>query len=223
MQVRESLRYDMFLRVDAFGGDYLTWLSATSKGAGYRKTVKEVIAQLAQNKVLQQPPRAIAIEVLFDALLLDLKMIAKTARAIQQDEPGFATSFTISDTNPAALLTTADTFILALKKEGIAERFIAYEMAPDFVQHLENDLVDIRKTHADLSSGTTTSVAKTKAIGLAVSTGIKAVNNLDAIVTNKYSRNAEVLRAWQTASHIERTPKREKKNPSTNGTDKPAT
>ena len=34
---------------------------------------------------------------------------------------------------------------------------------------------------------------------------------LDAIVRNKYTRNADKLRAWDSASHIERAPQREKK------------
>ncbi len=33
----------------------------------------------------------------------------------------------------------------------------------------------------------------------------------DAIMQNKYARIPEKLRAWQSASHIERAPQREKK------------
>ena len=36
---------------------------------------------------------------------------------------------------------------------------------------------------------------------------------LNAIMHNKYARNPEKLRAWQSASHIERAPQREKKAP----------
>jgi len=42
---------------------------------------------------------------------------------------------------------------------------------------------------------------------------MKEVNYLDAIMHNKYSRNPEKLRAWQSASHIERAWQREKKSP----------
>jgi len=34
---------------------------------------------------------------------------------------------------------------------------------------------------------------------------------LDAIMYNKYTRQPEKLRAWQSASHVERSPQREKK------------
>jgi len=38
--------------------------------------------------------------------------------------------------------------------------------------------------------------------------GMKEFNYLDAIVQNKYARNADKLRAWLSASHIERGPQR---------------
>ena len=57
---------------------------------------------------------------------------------------------------------------------------------------------------------------------------MKEVNYLDAIVRNKYTRNADKLRAWDSASHIERAPQREKKpvpptgtTPATGGTTPP--
>ena len=54
-------------------------------------------------------------------------------------------------------------------------------------------------------------VESTAAIGRLIKAGMKAVNYLDAIVRNKYARNADKLRAWDSASHIERAPQREKK------------
>ncbi len=41
--------------------------------------------------------------------------------------------------------------------------------------------------------------------------GMAEVTHLDAIMHNKYARTPETLRAWQSASHIEHAPKREKK------------
>ena len=38
-----------------------------------------------------------------------------------------------------------------------------------------------------------------------------SMDDLDAIVCNKYNRNAAKLAAWESASHIERAPQREKK------------
>ena len=60
-------------------------------------------------------------------------------------------------------------------------------------------------------------VESTAAIGRLIKAGMKEVNYLDAIVRNKYARNADKLRAWDSASHIERAPQREKK-PTAGGT-----
>jgi hypothetical protein len=43
------------------------------------------------------------------------------------------------------------------------------------------------------------------------------VQELDAIMNNKYSRQPEKLRAWQSASRVERAPQREKKPASGTG------
>jgi len=56
-------------------------------------------------------------------------------------------------------------------------------------------------------------VESTAAIGRLIKAGMKEVNYLDAIVRNKYTRNADKLRAWDSASHIERAPQRERKPP----------
>lgn len=211
MRDREKRRYDMFIKVDTFGTDYLKDLQPNSKGARYRATLAEVITQLETNKVLQVPPRVTAVEVQLDGLLLDLKTIAKTARAVQQDIPGFADSFTVGEQSPSGILSTADSFITALKKPDVLQHFIDHEATPALITDLEQEVTAIRKAQSSVSSGTTSAVAKTKAIGLCVAEGMKMVNYLDAIVSNKYEHNPEELRAWQTASHVERAPKREDK------------
>lgn len=218
MKDRETRRYDMCKRVKAFGRDYLADLPPDSEGARYLAAVDAALVKMDAAKSQQKHPRATAAEVLLDALLLDLKAISKTARAIDQDTPGFAEPFMISSYNPSALMTTADSVLVTLAKEGVAQRFIALAMPVDFVKNLRDDVQAIQNAHLDLDSGNNAATAKTKAVGLSVSEGIKAVNYLDAVVTNKYGRNAEVMRAWQTASHIERAPQREKPaTPTTNG------
>ena len=40
---------------------------------------------------------------------------------------------------------------------------------------------------------------------------MKELTTLDAIMHNKYARHPDKLSTWQSASHIERAPQREKK------------
>jgi hypothetical protein len=40
---------------------------------------------------------------------------------------------------------------------------------------------------------------------------MEPITQFDAVMHSKHSRNPDKLRAWQSASHIERAPQREKK------------
>jgi hypothetical protein len=62
----------------------------------------------------------------------------------------------------------------------------------------------------DRETGHIGGVQSTAAVGRLIKAGMKEVNYLDAIVHNKYSRDGDKLRAWKSASHIERAPHREK-------------
>jgi hypothetical protein len=55
-------------------------------------------------------------------------------------------------------------------------------------------------------------VENTDLIGQLLGEGNKEVKQLNAIMHNKYTRQPEKLRAWESASTIERAPQREKKS-----------
>lgn len=55
-------------------------------------------------------------------------------------------------------------------------------------------------------------VASTAAVGRLIREGMAEVTQLDAIIRNKYARDTDKLRAWDSASHIARAPQREKKS-----------
>ena len=73
------------------------------------------------------------------------------------------------------------------------------------------DFAAIRAADSDMDSDEQESVASNAAVGRLIKSGMAEVTQLDAIVNNKYARNPEKLCAWQSASPIERAPKREKK------------
>ena len=79
------------------------------------------------------------------------------------------------------------------------------------MQDLKDDLKAIRDADAAMDSDDQEGVASTAAVGRLIKTGMGEVTQLDAIMRNKYARNADNLRAWESASHIERAPQREKK------------
>ena len=212
MNDRETRRYDMFGRVQTFGKDNATDFAAGSKATGHFAANTQVIKDLDTEKAKQGGGTATAKEVLLDALRLDLQNIARTARAIGENEPGFEDKFqSPSSPSQSALLTAADAFVLELGKAGVPAKFIAYELPADFVQDLKDDIKAIADADTDMESDDQEGVASTAAVGRLIKAGMAEVTQLDAIMHNKYARNPDKLRAWESASHIERAPKREKK------------
>ena len=92
-------------------------------------------------------------------------------------------------------------------------QFVAHELPADFVTHLQDDRDAIDAAQDDIEGGDEAGVASTAAVGRLIKDGMKEINYLDAILHNKYARDPDKLRAWQSASHIERAPQREKKPP----------
>ena len=212
MNDRETIRYDVFGRVDTFGRDNATDFAPTSEATKRFTNVRRIIADLDKEKASQKGGSATAKEVLLDALRLDLQNIARTSRAIAQDEPGFADKFRLPDSpSQTALVTAADSVIAELKKSSVAAKFLAHELPADFVQHLTDDRAAINAAEDAMESGDLGGVSSTAAVGRLIRAGMKEVTYLNAIMHNKYSRNAEKLRAWQSASHLERAPQRDKK------------
>ena len=164
--------------------------------------------------------------MLLDALRLDFGLIRGIAVAIDQDEPGFADRFPAAENSETSLLTTGDKYLKQLlpddeedtaeekaAKTALAARFIAHEMAATFVEDLQGDLEDIDEANKKLSSGDQGGVENTAALGRLAREGMKESNYLDAIMRAKYARNSDKLRAWESASRLERAPVRAKKTP----------
>lgn len=212
MNDRETRRYDMFTRVQTFGRDHAADFAPGGKAATHLASLAQITADLDTAKATQEGGRATAKVVLLDALRLDLQDIARTARALDAAEPGIADRFRLPDSpGQTALLTAADSAVQELAKPGVPAKFLAYELPAGFVQDLRDDLAAIRAADAAMDSADQEGVASTAAVGQLIRAGMAEVTQLDAVVRNKYARHAETLRAWQSASHVERAPQREKK------------
>jgi len=225
MNDRDQRRYDRATRVQTFGQENAADFAAGSKAKTHFANLDGLIVKLDDAKAGQLPSR-VSKETLLDGLLIDFKNIARTARSIGLTENGFAAPYRIPD-NPSesAITTHADALLARLEdqpadsaavktaKAALRARFVAYELPADFVANLRAD----RKAVADanrLNQGETQEgVENTKLIGELLGQANDEITELDAIMYNKYTRQPEKLRAWQSASHVERAPQREKKPP----------
>ncbi len=224
MNDRETRRYQMFGRVQTFGQSHQSDFAPGGEAIKRFGNVGRIILELDTAKARQQGGNATAKEVLFDALRLDLQNIARTADAFDLDEPGFAAPYRLPETSgQPALLTLADAIVVRLTaqpgdaaatqtaKTALVARFVAHELPADFVQDLLDDRKAIDAAQDVVEDDDNEGVASTAAIGRLIRDGMKEVTYLDAILHNKFARQPDNLRAWQSASHIERAPQREKK------------
>lgn len=230
MNDRDERRGDRGSRVQTFGRENAADFADGSKARSLFTILDLLLAQYQEAKT-EQTPTYVSKETLFDALSLDLKNIARTARDIEKSENGFAAAYRIPENvAESAVLTHADAVLKRLEdqagdaaavtaaKAALRARFIAYELPADFVTQLRADRQAIEDANKLNQKETLDGVGSTRRIGELLGQINAVVSGLDAIMYNKYTRRPEKLRAWQSASHVERAPQREKKAATTTPT-----
>jgi hypothetical protein len=96
-------------------------------------------------------------------------------------------------------------------KAALRTRFIEYELSADFVANLRAARTAISDANTLNQGKTQDGVENTELIGQLLGGLSDDIMELDAITHNRYARQPEKLRAWESASHVERAPQKEKK------------
>jgi hypothetical protein len=214
--IRES---DMFGRVLVFWKGNLTDIPAGSKGATYYANLGADNTGLINAGATQKSGKVTAQNALILALDTDLKNIAHTASAIAQDVPGFDDLFAPPlHYNPGEVLATANAYLAQLApvatddaattaaKAARVAHFTDHALPATFVTDLQaqvDAIGDVQETHEENREQ---GVSSTAAIARLARDGKKQVKYLDAIARNLYKNNPDKLRAWVSASHVERDP-----------------
>lgn len=222
MDDRDRRRNDRLIRVQTFGRENAADIAPGSKAYTHFSTLDQILQELDAAKADQTPAR-VTKATLFDSLALDFKNIARTARAIALSDNGFDVAYRIPHpANQSELLTHGDNLLGRLEdqpddspatkteKAAIRAKFVSYELPADFVQDLHDLLTTIRRTNQNNQGEVQSGVGSTEAIGTLLASAAHEVQELDAIVKNKYTRNPAKLAAWRSASHVERSPQRSK-------------
>lgn len=106
--------------------------------------------------------------------------------------------------NDQTLINTARAF--AQDAAPVADRFAGFGLPAEFLDNLETAIREFETAVERQNTGRDAHVSATTAIDEALERGINIVRQLDAIVRNRYAGDAPQLSAWQSASHIERSP-----------------
>ncbi len=224
MNDRDQLREDRLTRIQTFGRENTADFAEGSKSKALFTRIDKHLADLSLAKIGQIPGRA-SKATLLDALWLDFKAIARTARSIGPTDLGGSTAdYAMPDDFTEAKIKTHATKLLRLLEtrgdqsedetqatNALAAHFIAWEIAADFVADLRADydalLAATQHNQAENQEG----IENTEAITQLLLAAGQDVEALDTLIQNKYARQPEKLHVWQTASRIHRAPQRAKK------------
>ena len=222
MNDRDILRHDRLDRVNTFGIENHSDLPAGCEAIARFANVATVSGKLNDFKVGQLRGPA-SLQTLLDALWLDFKDIARTARAIDLDEPGFIGSYRLpGDPTESSIKTHADALLARLadapgdipallaEKAALRAKFIGKLTPTDFVEDLRADRDAIDGKNLTNTAGNLKGLESTEGIGLLLLEGGQEVTRLDAMMQNLYRSNPAKLHAWLAASRVERSPKRKK-------------
>lgn len=157
-------------------------------------------------------------EALLEAIFSDFKDIARTARAIALEEPGFPTNeFRFpSDYSENTAATHGDYLLNLLEhdagqspdqiaaKEILRSKFIGFELPVDFVADLRADRGALDAANAAKHQDNQKGLQSTAAISALLNDAQDVVAQLDAVMRNRFSRDAAKLHAWKQTSRVER-------------------
>ena len=209
---------DRDIRVVDFSDANATEVTGTDAAVHLGK-LKPLVVQLTKAKASQGGGSADAHAVLIEGLLLDIRLIHRTAHVIAQDVLGFEDFFpAVPAANPEAVLTTTDTILgnlivdpaddpatQAAKADRIA-KFVAHGMDADFATQLQTHRAQVDTVKTTEDNADSTGHENTGAIPGLVSAAIIECNYLDAIYQNKFRNRPDKLAAWLIANHVERAP-----------------
>ncbi|HKQ51242.1 MAG TPA: hypothetical protein VJT74_02665 [Pyrinomonadaceae bacterium] len=206
---------EMFRRVQGFGSEHAADFPASSLGGEKFAALGGVIDELEEQGTAQASggsaaktstgaKRAARAE-----LKRQMAAISETARALEFARPGVAASFRLPNVKTdQALLNAARANAEAATP--LKQEFIRHELPATFLEDL-NAAVDAFETALNSQNQSTGKrVTATAAIEAVIERGRQLVRELDAIVSNKYRRDTATLAAWESASRVERVPRKKK-------------
>jgi hypothetical protein len=113
----------------------------------------------------------------------------------------------------ARLIAKARAFAKAIRELALNDEFEAHGHGADTAADLETLATALEGSEGDQGTALSERVGATASIPETIRTGTAALKTLHAIIRRIYKKNAAVLAAWDTASHVQRTPRTPKLTP----------
>lgn len=215
MQNSEVRQLDRSQRVQVFAvaqaaafpaGSHVAEVLATHTAASAQaemQAAKQVAAALDHQESTEQKNAAI------NSLVELMRAINQTARSINKQFPGIADQFRMPRYSDQAILNCARAFIQAATP--IAAEFTKRGLPDSFLADLQAAIDAVEAAEARQSAALANQTAATAALRLALRQEQDAVSELNAIMRNHFRNDPATLAAWESASRVERAPKKAKK------------
>jgi hypothetical protein len=213
MNDSQTRRYEMLTRVRDFGVTHAAAFAAASLGGQKFAAVSGVVDELEEHGTAQSSSGSAAKtstgakNVARDSVRQKMSAISETARAMESTMPGISASFRLPQARgDQTLLNAARAFVEAATP--LKSEFLQREMPANFLEELIAAIDTFESAYNSRNVNTERRVTATAAIDVVVDRGIELVRELDAIVRNKFRSDAATLAAWESARHVERSPRR---------------
>jgi hypothetical protein len=167
-----------------------------------QSAAKQLSANLDRQESTEQKQGAI------NTLVEMMQAVNQIARSINPQFPGIADQFKMGRGGDQATLNRARAFIA--DATPIAVEFTTRGMPATFVADMQAAVDAADSAENRQSIARTAQAAATAAVALALKQLRAAVRELDATFKARYRQDPAALAAWQTASHVEKAPKKKK-------------
>lgn len=212
----QRLISEMFGRVTEFGIAENTFFPGRTLGATLFADLSAILAEINSHAARQSSGRSSAKQGTTtkgesrENLQDDLEAIDRTARAAAEVIPGFDDKFRRPPAGSSDQVLLAFAIAVAADAPPVQAVFLEYGMPADFLEDLNEDIADFQAAANAQSTGRRQRVTATAAIDDLIERGMKIVRRLDAIVRNIFRNDPAKLAAWESARHVERSPRRRK-------------
>jgi hypothetical protein len=216
MNNKNTRRLEAFLRGQEFGHLQAARIPAGSFAAELFARLTQIITDIQAAADRQSSSRRAAQQgttskaSISAELLMHLRAIARTARVMALMTPGLEDRFRFPrNARGQALMSTARTFATAA--EPMKAEFIRRGLPADFLDKLKAAIAAYEQALTQQTQGAEERVAATAALDDLVNEGLRTMQELDAVMLNMFALDAATLAQWQSASRVERAPRRKKK------------
>lgn len=200
MTLRQSLRYEMLLRVSKFLDTHRHLFPPDSIGGQAHATIVAAIATLSSQAMSKMSTRQDAIVeptvLARQALRRQVFAISRNARVIARTNPGFDTPFRLPDSrSDQSLLTAGRLFVQEAEKSK--DLFVAYKLPPDFITKLQAAVDQFAALLSTRETGLDGQVHARVGIDATLAAASDAVQTLDVMITNQFADDPATLAVWQ--------------------------